>query len=186
MLFQSPENEITGIKLPERSQLVSFGTTLINSRVEHRKVLQGCFNQVRKRLVIVSPFISDNAIVGNNIAKLMQTISTHVEVMVYTDKFLNSKNRFQRHTFELKPRAEKGINLLQNLSIQVHFVKNVHSKIICIDNSTFIEGSYNWLSAVVDDDSPFANHEASIVYRDSKVANYISRIMEDMKSRLIE
>ena len=147
-LFDDPTNEIKNIpyalRVPEKEKA---NVRLINTRSDHQELLLNSFLMAKEELVIVSPFLSIHAITDLNIEDYRKR-STVKKIIVYTDLFFNKVNRFSTED-TLKDNAQKAIQTLSNLAIDVRLVKQVHSKLIFIDEKILVEGSYNWLSAPI-------------------------------------
>lgn len=110
-----------------------------------------------KKITIVSPFISDNALKsGRLLMDIENVIYSGVIVEVITDHKLD-----RNFDGSLKPRSQRGRALLREMGVHLKEAYKVHSKIIIVDDTVLIIGSFNWLSAVRNPSSLYANQETS-------------------------
>tara|TARA_B100000614_G_scaffold45718_1_gene38701 strand:- start:39 stop:1817 length:1779 start_codon:yes stop_codon:yes gene_type:complete len=118
----------------------------INTLDLHNRSLKAAISdRSKERVIIVSPFISINAIEAGGLANCFERgIKKQVNIIVYTDAFLDRKDG------KLSDKAKKGRQLLENLGVEVIEKKGVHNKSLAIDDRVLLEGSFNWLSAVRD------------------------------------
>lgn len=118
----------------------------------HLKCLKAAFRSAKKRIVIVSPFISIKAIEADNLLeKILSVTSKDVDVLVYTDKNLDV------HSGKLKTASKLGREKLMEAGAQVKIL----NKAIVMDETVLVEGSFNWLSAVRDKTNPYYRLEVS-------------------------
>jgi len=176
-LFAHPSNELTDVPLPHRLDKVSAeNCVLINQLEQHREVLRSCFYKAQRQLSIVSPFINLRAINHDEIPiHLDQALARGVKVDIYIDRYLNLN----------KPSAHQAIELLIKHGATVHQVHNVHSKVICLDQEVFIEGSFNWLSAERQL-SQYIRQELSLEYSGPKTKEFITITLDDIKQRILK
>ena len=59
--------------------------------------------------------------------------------------------------------------------------KGIHNKTICVDDKLLIEGSFNWLSSVRDENSPYCRKETSVMLQGEGVNEMINTILGDFK-----
>lgn len=143
---------------------------------KHRKCLQYCFEEVEKRLLIFSPFISEAAIMADGIADLIKTsVNRGVSIEVVTDEDLDTVNG------RLKEAAKSGREILIKAGAKLIVYKGVHTKTLCVDDKLLIEGSFNWLSSVRDENSPHCRKEASVMLQGEEVVQMINTILNDFK-----
>lgn len=76
--------------------------------------------------------------------------------------------------------------MLSAWGVQVVKTKRVHSKALWIDQDMLIEGSFNWLSAVRQPNSPWCRYETSLIFRGDKVVEMIKKLKEDLEKRILE
>ena len=76
---------------------------------------------------------------------------------------------------------QKCVGYLEEAGATVILVKRMHSKIIAIDDKTYVNGSFNWLSASRDEN--YANQETSIKYELGKANQFIREAIESIRER---
>ena len=69
------------------------------------------------------------------------------------------------------------------IGICLKTVRQLHSKIVIVDEQLVSAGSFNWLSA--DRSGKYARHETSLVYQGSHLSDEIEVITDSLKSRLV-
>ncbi|MGI8467953.1 MAG: AAA domain-containing protein [Pyrinomonadaceae bacterium] len=180
-LFADTKNEITNIHIVEREELkIADNIYHLTTLEAHRKTLYDAFTRAKEELVIVSPYITEKAIYADNLPPLIKTATAKgVKVTIYTDSELNCENRKPKMPFV------KGKDVLITSGAKVKEVRREHSKTLIVDRNTLIEGSFNWLSAVRDENSNYQRRERSIKYTGSKIASEITRTIEETESRVI-
>lgn len=177
-LFASPSNELEQVEIPERQTDKKHNEVhLVHTLDRHRRTLARAFESAIERLVIVSPFLSSRAIAADQIGRLTQTaVSKGTNVVIYTDDHLNSY-------FETPP-TESAAKQLHASGAEIRVCHNIHSKLICIDNSIFIEGSFNWLSAERNRDE-YARHETSVIYMGAEAPKFIEETLDAIDQRVV-
>ena len=161
LLYSSDKNELDNlfvykkeILFPDKDKNISFSYCC--TLEEHRAILKKCFRQAEKELIICSPFVSINAIEEDNITDLIkEAISRTVKVTIITDE------KFDIQNGQLKENSKNGREVIQSSGATLLIYPKIHSKTICVDDKIFIVGSFNWLSAVRNEER--ANKEDSIV-----------------------
>jgi len=170
----------------ELSNKIVFDTTETNHdviRVADLKTHVGTLNRVfeiaKSELIIVSPFISSNAIECDTIKcydnndkrqlnsikidsvreQLSNTVNKGIKVTIITDSTLDLQNN------QLKTLAQKGREIIMQSGAKLKLVNGIHSKTIIIDNDIIIDGSFNWFSALRDENSKYFRNESSIVVK---------------------
>jgi hypothetical protein len=178
-LFANESNELTLSDLPFRQDTdESDDVHIVDTLALHRKTLQRAFERAEEQLIIVSPFLRSRAVEADGIPDLTsQAVKRGVAVTVYTDLSFNDGMDL--------PSAKQAQKLLAAAGAIVLVCDNIHSKLICIDDSIFIEGSFNWLSAERHIEI-FVRHDTSIIYMGEHAANFISSTLSDITSRVIE
>lgn len=159
-------------------------TTHVNDTEHHQAILEAAFQRADSELSIVSPFLSINVLSSTLQAKIQDAVVRGVIVTVYCDAALDNSKNVKR-----KPSSVQAINKLLSLGVVVKEIKGIHSKTIMFETSTghvLIEGSFNWLSAVRDKNSPYNRYEASIILIGPKVASRIEEIKTFLKERSTE
>jgi hypothetical protein len=174
-LFEKEKNEILDIPTPQRTKASSI--LRISALEDHRSMLAKVFKQASEQVVIVSPFISIFAIEADNLLyKIKSAINRGVLVKVYTDAFLDRQNN------KLKESSKKGRNALMQAGVKLILLNGVHNKSLIRDSDLLVEGSFNWLSAARNSNSPYRRHEVSYCYDGEEVSKYINDALAEMKN----
>ncbi|CAA0252733.1 conserved hypothetical protein [Tenacibaculum maritimum] len=148
----------------------------IDTLEQHRKSLEKCFKVAQKEVVVFSPFISIKAIEEDNIITLInETTARGVKVTILTDKYLDKVRN------KLKENSELGRKAITATKANLIEVNGIHNKTICVDDRIIIEGSFNWLSATRDTNSPYHRKETSVIIQGTKVKEDIERIKTSFK-----
>ncbi|MEY8781906.1 AAA domain-containing protein [Allomuricauda sp. XS_ASV26] len=193
----------------ELSNKIVFDTTETNHDVirvadlkTHVGTLNRAFEIAKSELIIVSPFISSNAIECDTIKcfdnndkrqlnsikidsvkeQLNTTVNKGIKVTIITDSTLDLQNN------QLKPVAQKGREIIMQSGAKLKLVNGIHSKTIIIDNDIIIDGSFNWFSALRDERSKYFRDESSIVVKGEPAKIMIKKAKAYLKnvSTLIE
>ena len=107
---------------------------------EHQETLISLFKQAKENIIIVSPYLRNRAVMADEIPQLVkEAVQRGVKVMIYTDDGFNDNLQMESAALASKQLVEAGA-----MVIVCH---NIHSKVLCMDESLYIEGSFNWLSA---------------------------------------
>ena len=180
-LFADERNELTNIPSTIREELkIAKNVFHLTTLEAHRQNLREAFLKAEREIVIVSPFISEDAVLRDDLPRKIKTaVSKGVAVTIYTDRQLNSDNRGN-----VKSRYSNGKKLLLDGGAVVKEVKAEHSKTLIIDRRVLIEGSFNWLSASRDENSLYQRRERSIKYIGEEVAPEIQRLLDETESRV--
>ncbi|WP_419779264.1 AAA domain-containing protein [Maridesulfovibrio sp.] len=171
--FTDGLSELPGFRLTERK--TNAPVQHITDLDHHQEVLSSSFATAQNELLIVSPFLSMQAIKADNITdQIKEATQRGVAVNIYTDKILALAGA--QHQPE---RLERVTEVLTEAGARLHFATGLHSKTLIVDNHTLIEGSFNWLSARRD---KLARLEHSILYRDSSVAAIKNNTMKSLNA----
>jgi KaiC/GvpD/RAD55 family RecA-like ATPase len=177
-LFAAESNELLDAPLPERPSPQRFtDAERISTLQKHRDVLARAFERAEKRLVIVSPYLRIRAVDADDIgAKVTAARARGVTVLVYVDDGFNDNLQMES--------AAQAADRLRRSGAEVRVCHNIHSKIICIDDEVFIEGSFNWLSAerVIQE---YARYETSTIHQGETAAQFIAETLEDIQARAL-
>lgn len=173
-LFKGGENELPDV--PANLLVPGYDMspgTLIADLNGHRSALAEAFETARHRLVIVSPFLTSNALLADQILdKVAHAISRGVRISIVTDPELNQdRAQFEHCTSELT-RA--------GASIKIARTQGVHSKMILVDNAWLVVGSFNWLSAVRERKSTWTRYESSLRYDGNEAFQMIGKSLRDI------
>lgn len=176
MLFGDGSNEIPDVPvnllLPGHD--MASGTLIANLE-SHRAALREALETARNYVVIVSPFLAGAAIEADGIAgQIERAVARGVFVRVVSDLGLNRSKQGE---------YQQCVKTLEAAGARVSNVQSqgVHSKMILVDRSWLVVGSFNWLSAVRDRTSIWARYESSIRYDGSEAFQMISKSLSDLK-----
>lgn len=150
--------------------------SLCRTLEDHRAVLGEAMATARSALVIVSPFLSEAALDADGIeAGVGAAVARGVKVAVLSDEQLNQQKRgeFERCIARLR-RAGAKVGLAAS--------QGVHSKMLLVDRSWLVVGSFNWLSAVRNADSPYSRYESSIRYDGNEAFEMICKSYRDIQA----
>ena len=154
----------------------------INTTERHQRILEASCDKALGELIIVSPFLSINALSDSLQNKMTAAIKKHTRIIVYCDVALdNDKNTQQRNI-----RSQKAIARLEQLGVTVKFINGIHSKTILFETNekpVIIEGSFNWLSAVRDESNDYNRYEASIVLSGEDLKPRLEEIKKQFEER---
>lgn len=167
-LFADPANEVTDVEPPAALLLPPRGVTFqrIATLEEHRALLREAIETVRKRLLVVSPYLSRHALEADGLIPLLrEAVARGVEVTVVNDGRLNADERGR-----LRPAAAEARAQLIDAGVRLLTVDGIHTKTLAVDEAWIVEGSFNWLSAARDRGSKWYRAEASLLYRGTEAA----------------
>lgn len=169
-LFVQPEYEITDVI--SRPDFVAEGPTSEIDRLKnlepHRKALREAFEHATSRILVVSPYLSIEAVSRDGVEKLIEAArSRKVGVTIAFDRDLNVKYGY------LNPNCADAMRVLTRAGAEVLERDRIHNKTLAVDDSWIVEGSFNWLSAVRDPNHPYARAEYSFRYQGPKAAEFI-------------
>jgi hypothetical protein len=180
VVFDAPSNEISNNFIYQQEiPLCTYHPTLrLSTTEEHVQTLRQAFEKARRRLLIVSLFISIHAIENDQLIPLIRhTVQRGVDVTIYTDSSLD----YDMKNKHLLSHAKDGRNALIESGVTLIEVKGIHNKSLAIDNHTLIEGSFNWLSA--NRHKEYSRHECSIIVSSFQADEYINNLIKELESR---
>lgn len=150
-----------------RSDLQAEGEgTVIRTLADHRQELRKAFEQAQQELIIVSPWITLDAIEQDDIvARLTQTKDRQLRCKVFYDASLSEGA--QTGDTLARDRSMKAVALLEQAGATVYPLHNVHAKEVFVDDRYMLVGSFNWLSA--SRRGKWVRHEVSIRYEGPQV-----------------
>jgi len=174
MLFADGGNEISGVDpiLLVPGQALGPGR-LIAEREDHRRVLKEALATAQRHLVIVSPFLAEAAIDADQIdAGICAAVKRGVNIQIVSDSQLNKD----------KAAFERCVQRLENAGAQLRraATPGVHSKMLLVDRSWLVVGSFNWLSAARQAHSQWTRYESSLRYDGHEAFAMISRSLRDL------
>jgi hypothetical protein len=164
LLFEDPENEITDVESAQHLK-DKPGVRRIATLEEHRATLRRALESAIKQVLIVSPYLSINAVETDEVTVAISRArerGAHV-CIVYSRDLRSSSERNRR----------KAVEVLEQAGAEVKAAKRMHNKTLAVDERWMVEGSFNWLSASRDEENPFQRHEASFLWEDPSVRESI-------------
>jgi phosphatidylserine/phosphatidylglycerophosphate/cardiolipin synthase-like enzyme len=179
-LFQDPEQEITSFdfvaaQLADDSA-AAIPVERIDTLEQHREQLAQAMEQARDRLLIVSPYLSRNAIREDEIPDRVQACSRRgVEVTIAYCRDL--MGRRQKEADELR-------DLLEASGAIVLALDRVHNKSLAVDSDWIVEGSFNWLSASRNPRSAHHRYEVSMLCRSPQANEMIGKLWRKLQPRI--
>jgi len=178
LLFRNPGNEIPNQFVFEEPSISFFDqepVKRVDTLKAHRGSLKKAFEIAQERVVIVSPFIANAALQADDIPSLVTAATARgVEVLVLTDDSLDLVDG------QLKPQTKEGRLALEAAGAKLMILSGIHNKTVIIDRSVFIEGSFNWLSAVRDENSQYHRYETSLVVQAPYCERFILRAEQEL------
>lgn len=184
-LFDSQQSEISSHFLyqdedPLMSQSLdvprqSAAACRLSTLEAHTDILRQALQTARRKVVIVSPFLSIRALESDHLLPLIQeAVERGVEVVVYTDHYLDKKNGLWKEESLQARRA------LVEHHVSLRVLKGIHNKTLVVDDRLLVEGSFNWLSARRNKDD--ARHECSILVQAPAAAACIDQLMQELET----
>lgn len=173
-LFADEHNELNPYPIPVRGNgsIAGQDIHLLNTLKQHIGALARAFERAEDRLVIVSPYVRWQAVATDEVvAKTRAAVRRGVNVVIYLDDMLNKNLE--------DPSAAQAVAALHDAGATIKVCHNIHSKMICIDDDVFIEGSFNWLSAARDGE--YQRLETSMIYTGPKAPEFIRTMVEDLE-----
>lgn len=171
-LFADPSHEITDINaMPRLSGKARVER--LDTLEKHRSCLREAFLQAVDRLVIVSPYLTLNAIRSDDIFELVtEATKRSVRVVVAFCRDLS------------KPKVTKeSVETLRDSGAEVWALDRIHNKTLAVDSNWIVEGSFNWLSATRDRDSPFRRSEVSLRCGPPEAVEMIEEAWEKLEKK---
>lgn len=177
-LFKSPENEITDID-PVSTIEPEMPSELerLNDLNSHCSALRNAIVEARDQVLIVSPFLSLDAIEADNLGPLLASRKDDVRIVVAYDRHLNA-DRDHRPL----QRAIMAIEALNAAGVELWALDGAHNKTLAVDERWIAEGSFNWLSATRNRESGYQRHEVSLLYRGKDASRHVNNAWQEAKS----
>ncbi len=155
LAFEPENGEITDVvsaqHLRERGK-----TFRISTLEEHRKALRKALEESTERVLIVSPYLTKNAVMADDILTVLKAAKERgVRVCVVYSRDLN----------QWPDSAARVADTLSKAGAEIKVATRMHSKTLAVDGSWIIEGSFNWLSAKREEGHPRQYQESSLMYR---------------------
>jgi hypothetical protein len=155
--------------------------SLLTTPDEHTQFIRRSLESAKERVIIVSPYISSRVLqddIYNHKHGLGRYIRAAIErgidVCVYTDKYVDSKNP------RTASNTQEGRKILEGLDVGLKIVSKLHSKNLITDNNCITFGSFNWLSATTDPTSDFCNYETTTILRNEQAYHAINKVLEGL------
>lgn len=174
-LFTSADHEITDVESAQHLLEVE-GTTRINTLDGHRDLLTRAFVESHRRVLIVSPYLSPNALEADAVPEAIRAAKERgVEVSVAFDESLARSN------LKSQDQVLRVVSQLENAGAKVIPCSRIHNKTLAVDSSWIVEGSFNWLSASREPAHRFQRHEASVRCAGTEAAPFITAAWEEIE-----
>jgi hypothetical protein len=129
-------------KLKAENELNSLETRYLEVQ-EHRPLFERSLREAKKRLLIISPWIRDSVLNHGRLEKIRQMVERGVDLFIGYG--LGEDNKVGRD------KGEQAIRYLDQLAqrrknLHFHELGDTHAKILLMDDSYAVIGSFNWLS----------------------------------------
>lgn len=180
------ENNALQFEYKQRSDLETPETQIyaLHGVEQHDDFLAKTFKLVTKNITIVSPWLTWQKLDQTGfLDEMSQACDRGVEVVVITDKALNTGHA----NIETRKEKQKNLeNLLAHLNsrgISTKLVDRVHSKIVIGDSTLLCVGSFNWFSASREDQ--YKRYDTSLVYHGESLHNEIKTIQNNLARRVV-
>ncbi len=137
----------------------SFKT--LRDAAEHDSFLLDVLSSSAREFTIVSPWVIASTMKRAGLLDAFKNATARgAEINVFVDPLLNQSRNSDGST-----QLDTAKAALSEADVRIHEVRQLHSKIVIVDENQLCIGSYNWLSA--DRKGRYARHETSIVYTGS-------------------
>ena len=170
-LFSRPEYELTDVvSRPDFAKAESDGRAVrLDSLDAHRIALRQAFESAQRRVLVVSPYLSNEAVVSDDVAAMVRAARRrNVDVTIAYDPTLNRLNG------QLRLACAEAVEALIEADASVIEINRIHNKTLAVDDAWIVEGSFNWLSAVRDQNRPYVRKERSLRYHGPEVGRFIA------------
>lgn len=179
-LSRDSANEMV-FDVPSRADLSEGARTLeaLRDAAEHDAFLLKALESAGRRLCVVSPWINIATVKRARFLTAIEAACARgIEVDIYADPSLTrDQNRAGQDMFTEAREA------LTEIGAALHAVRQLHSKLVWMDDSVLAVGSFNWFSA--HRTGKFARHETSVVYRGERVGPEIRMLEDSLKVRIL-
>lgn len=165
-LFERESNELLFVSKEARLDLLAYCPTprVINDAQEHDACIIDLLSTARQKIAIVSPWFNLSRLDETGILLGMrQAVHRGVGVELYVDDRFNRQVNNQWSSTKADSFESDCVKLAED-GVCVHVVSQVHSKLVMVDDAVLCVGSFNWASAVRDQNKVFCNMETSMVY----------------------
>lgn len=141
-----------------------------------RKRFDQSFKETRKKMLMVSPWVSEN-VIDKEMFKTLEKFSNENKTMYISWGIAKAFSK------ETRRPSEELLNRIKNIkhkdgtqAIFIRWFGNQHNKEIIIDDKTLLLGSYNWLSYRGDYD---LRQESVVEVGDSEIINSTTNFIEE-------
>jgi phosphatidylserine/phosphatidylglycerophosphate/cardiolipin synthase-like enzyme len=142
---------------------------------EHEDLLISALENSEFRVLITSPYLSI-ARIDDRLENAFKSATTRdVKVVIVYNEEMNKK------LGEINENCSAAIDKLKECGCYVKNHPQFHNKTLAIDSNDLIDGSYNWLSAVLNRESRFHNREVSQRYLSDQIADVIQHEWHEYK-----
>ena len=138
---------------------------------------QACFEEAKQHLIICSPFISSKGEYQDDIDQevLRNTVNRGVKIFFVCSENSDSLNSFRNF-----------LSKVNSPNIYLIPVSHIHLKTIIIDYRTIAEGSFNWLSAMRDEESDYHNHEQTLYVQGAMAKTLIEHFFQSRVGTIVK
>ena len=149
---------------------------------EHREYLHRALRSTKRRLVIISPWITAKVVNAGFLEQLAQLLRKGVKVHI---GYGLEQRPGERPVTKADEKAEAALEALARRYKNFTFTKlgNTHSKQLLFDG-THVCGSFNWLSFQGDQRREYRHEESTVVRRpdlvDEKYADLCRRVEQGL------
>jgi len=152
------------------------GVFRLSSAGDHRRVLREAFQKAEHMVLVVSPFITLQAINADRIDQLAASaVSRGVKVVFVVDDELNRDANNKVKVSSLQAKA-----MLERSGARFVIARQIHNKTLCTDMNMIVEGSFNWLSAVRDPNGRYKREEKSIMCCGRIAASMVKDVIKEI------
>jgi phosphatidylserine/phosphatidylglycerophosphate/cardiolipin synthase-like enzyme len=177
-LFRFSDNEVTDVPgTPELHRAAEAGKVPVRPLVsleDHRQVLVEAFRGSQERVLVVSPYVSRRALEADDVLEeIRKACARGVQVRIL-------------YCLDLHRNLDLAKSLalaMREVGAEVYGVDRVHSKHLSVDRRWFVEGSFNWLSAVRDRDDRWQRLETSLRCEYFGAEQAIDEVWQKMEER---
>lgn len=169
-----PDAEITDVEArPELGSGGEGGSAIrITTLEDHRRTLREALQSACHRVLIISPWIRAAAVAADDVVALVRgSVARGVDVAIAYD---------ESRIMPGDQSAWQAITALEQAGARLIATRH-HSKTIAVDDAWITEGSFNWLSAVRDLQSPYRRLESSIRLKGGRAARYCAEAWSAVK-----
>lgn len=185
LLADLVENDLK-FPVPPRADLHEYQaelTHLLNA-IDHDNFLLDALTMDAREIHIVSPWMTRHHLdVEGYLEAFKEAAQRGVKIHVYTEPKRNADNRNNGQAEQYRG-LKLAADELKKAGVELIYTRQMHSKIVLVDECMLCVGSFNWFSAAREGNQAF--HETSLVYTGSNVANEINVIKRSIKSLQIE